>query len=617
MCGITGIIDFENEPDERVAQMMTDALAHRGPDAGGLCKFRSCALGHRRLSIIDLTDGANQPMLADDGLTAIVFNGEIYNFKELRDSLESRGAKFRTNSDTEVLLRLYISKQEQMLPLLNGMFSFAIWDDRRRRLFLARDRLGKKPLYYSLQGKRLSFSSELSSLLEDPGISRVIDSQAMSEYFLYDFIPAPHTIFAGVKKLSAAHMAVFDESGMKVSRYWVPPTPSSGLNYRASKESLLTTLADSTEKRLVSDVPLGAFLSGGLDSTLVTALMSKSAASRIKTFSISFPGTSHDESRWSRLAAEYIGSDHTERRVDFDIEDLFPKMVRHFGEPFGDSSAIPTWRLCQETRNNVTVALSGDGGDELFGGYERYLARRYQNIYDCLPSALREKIIEPILMSTKATTKYYGFSLTKKLKLFIDASARMRRDPLALTPQTFTRDEVKLLTGFSYKPELDPAIEQAGHCMDLDPVSRMMFTDLQTYLAEDILTKVDRMSMAHALEVRSPFLDHRMVEFACQLPIHFKIKGRTTKRILKDAARGIIPDAILKRSKQGFQVPLGEWFKNSLKSWAEQRLFAYDQGLLNKRSIEKIWHDHQESRSDNASKIWLILCFNEWKTQFG
>jgi asparagine synthase (glutamine-hydrolysing) len=617
MCGITGIIDFENQPVEQIAQIMTDALTHRGPDAGGLCKFQSCALGHRRLSIIDLTDSANQPMLSDDGLTAIVFNGEIYNFKELRASLESRGVRFRTSSDTEVLLRLYISKQEQMLPLLNGMFSFAIWDDRRRRLFLARDRLGKKPLYYSLQGKRLSFSSELSSLLEDPNTQRSIDPQAMSEYFLYDFIPAPHSIFSGVKKLPAAHMAVFDESGIRVSRYWEPPIPGSDLNYKASKELLLTTLANSTEKRLVSDVPLGAFLSGGIDSTLVTALMSKSASPRTKTFSISFPGTSHDESRWSRLAAEYIGSDHTEQRVDFDIEDLFPRLVSHFGEPFGDSSAIPTWRLCQETKKNVTVALSGDGGDELFGGYERYVARRYQNLYDCLPSALREKVIEPALMSTKATTKYYGFSLTKKLKLFIEASARIRRDPLALTPQTFTRDEVKLLTGFSYKAELDPAVAQSARWTGLDIVSAMMFTDLQTYLAEDILTKVDRMSMAHALEVRSPFLDHRLVEFACRLPIHFKIKGRTTKRILRDAAKGIIPDVILKRSKQGFQVPLGEWFKNSLKSWAEQRLLAYDQGLLNRRSIEKIWQDHQESRSDNTSKIWLILCFNEWKAQFG
>ncbi|MGC8605041.1 MAG: asparagine synthase (glutamine-hydrolyzing) [Desulfomonilaceae bacterium] len=617
MCGITGIVDFKNDANEQIAQIMTDALAHRGPDAWGLCKFQSCALGHRRLSIIDLTDSANQPMFSDDGLTAIVFNGEIYNFKELRESLESDGFRFRTKSDTEVLLKLYISKGDRMLHLVNGMFSFAVWDDNERRLFLARDRLGKKPLYYSFQGTRLSFSSELASLIQDPETPRLIDTQAMTEYFLYDFIPAPHTIFRGVKKLPAAHMATFDTTGMKISRYWAPPTPEIGLNYEVCKEALLSKLADSTYKRLVSDVPLGAFLSGGIDSTLITALMAKSARSRVKTFSISFPGTTHDEARWSRLASDFIGSEHTQSRVDFDIESIFPKLVKHFGEPFGDSSAIPTWRLCQETKKNVKVALSGDGGDELFGGYERYVARRYQNIYDCLPSSLREKIIEPILKNMKDTTKYYGFSFTKKLKLFIDASARIRRDPLALIPQTFTRDEVKLLTGLTYKPELDPAIDLAGNCMDLDPVGRMMLTDIQTYLAEDILTKVDRMSMAHALEVRNPFLDHRLVEFACQLPIEFKIKGRKTKRILKDAAKGLVPNEILKRSKQGFQAPLGEWFKSSLKKWAEQRLFEYDPGLFNKRSIVKIWQDHQESRSDNTSKIWLILFFSEWKNQFG
>jgi asparagine synthase (glutamine-hydrolysing) len=438
----------------------------------------------------------------------------------------------------------------------------------------------------------------------------------MSEYFLYDFIPAPHTIFTSVKKLPAGHMAIFDRSGIRVSRYWTPPVPETGLNYQTCKTALLDILSDSTDKRLVADVPLGAFLSGGIDSTLITALMSKSARSRVRTFSISFPGTTHDESQWSRLAAESIGSDHTEHRVDFDIENLFTKIVRHFGEPFGDSSAIPTWRLCRETRKSVTVALSGDGGDELFGGYERYLARRLQNIYDCLPKTLREKMIEPLVVKTRATTNYYGFSLTKKLKLFIEASARMRADPLALTPQTYTREEVNLLTGFSYDPGLDPAVAQAEQWLGLDTVTRMMFTDIQTYLAEDILTKVDRMSMAHALEVRSPFLDHRMVEFACRLPLSFKIKGETTKLILRDVAQEWVPTAILKRSKQGFQVPLGEWFKNSLKHWAEQRLFDYDTGLLNKNSIEKIWRDHQNGRSDNTAKIWLILFFNEWKAQF-
>jgi len=617
MCGITGIVDYVNGPNEYVLENMTDALTHRGPDSGGCCKFKDCALGHRRLSIIDLSESANQPMLSDDGQTAIVFNGEIYNFKILRELLESRGQIFRTKSDTEVLLKLYIDQKFKMLTQLNGMFSFAIWDEREKLLFLARDRMGKKPLYYSHWGKRISFSSEIGSLMNDPEISRSIDPQAMSEYFLYDFIPAPHTIFSQVKKLPAAHMAIVDPSGVKISRYWTPPEPDPVSNYEESKSSLLEILTDSTNKRLVADVPLGAFLSGGIDSTIVTALMSKSASEKVRTFSISFPGTTHDEAGWSRLAAKSLGSDHEEHRVDFKIEELFPKLVHHFGEPFGDSSAIPTWRLCQKTKNSVTVALSGDGGDELFGGYERYVARRLQNLYDCLPTIFRKKIIEPLILNTRASTEYYGFSMTKKLKLFVEAADRIRTDGLALTPQTFTRQQVNRLTGLNYDPGLDPAIDHAERWMNLDPVSRMMFTDLQTYLSEDILTKVDRTSMAHALEVRSPFLDYRLVEFACRLPLRFKIHGRTTKRILRDATQDLVPSAILKRSKQGFQVPLGKWFKESLKHWAEQRLFESSYGLLDREVVGQLWRDHQENRADNASKIWLILFFNEWNDQFG
>ncbi|MGC8660854.1 MAG: asparagine synthetase B family protein, partial [Desulfomonilaceae bacterium] len=415
----------------------------------------------------------------------------------------------------------------------------------------------------------------------------------------------------------AAHMGFFDRSGLRISRYWEIPVPDNDLNYRSSKEQLLNTLRDSVSKRLVSDVPLGAFLSGGIDSTLIAALMSKSVSSKIRTFSVSFPGTTHDEAKWSRLAARSIGSQHTEHIVDFNLEELFPRLVSHFGEPFGDSSAIPTWRLCQETRKNVTVALSGDGGDELFGGYERYLARRYQTIYDRIPEIVRDKFIEPIFSKTKANTKYYGFSLTKKLKLFFDASARLRRDRLAVTPQTFTRDEVRSLLGSNYYPELDPAVEESEKWVGLDPITAMMFTDLHTYLAEDILTKVDRMSMAHALEVRNPFLDYRLVEFACTLPVEFKIRGRVTKKILKDSAKGLIPDTIIWRSKQGFQIPIGEWFKTSLKRWAENHLFDVSNDFLNKQDIQRIWKDHLDSRSDNTAKIWLILFFKEWQAQFG
>jgi asparagine synthase (glutamine-hydrolysing) len=616
MCGICGIVDLDRQPSIETVERMALALRHRGPDAGGVHACESCVLGHRRLSIVDLTESANQPMLSPDGLTALVFNGEIYNFQEIRARLEQKGTRFRTRSDTEVLLHLYLEKKEAMLEDLNGMFSLALWDEREKRLFLARDRMGKKPLYYRVDGPGLSFSSELYSLVQDPAVPRDLSPGAVFEYLLYDFIPSPLSVFRHVCKLPAAHAAVFDASGLRVWRYWTTPEPDGSPDYRQAQRDLTTLLEDAVRLRLIADVPLGAFLSGGIDSTLITSFMSASHDRRVKTFSISFPGTSHDESSWSALAADALGTDHTEYPVAYDIQDVFPTMVRHFGEPFGDSSAIPTWHLCRQTRTGVTVALSGDGGDELFGGYERYLARRFQLVYDCLPLAVRERLIEPLVDCLPATTDYYGTSLSKKLKLFVQAARRMREEPLAAVPRTFSRDEVVGLTGIAYEPDADPVLGAAREWVGLDPVSRMLFTDIHTYLAEDILTKVDRMSMAHALEVRSPLLDHRVVEFACRLPLSFKITGRTTKKILRDIARGRVPQSIVTRSKYGFQAPLGSWLKTDLKDWAAERLMDPAHGVFDPVVAEKIWQDHQTGSADNAHKIWLLLFLGEWARQF-
>ncbi len=394
------------------------------------------------------------------------------------------------------------------------------------------------------------------------------------EFLLYDFIPAPHTIFKGINKLLPGHMAVFDADGFRVEKYWDLPGPERSMDYGEAKRQLEDLLQDSVTRRLISDVPLGSFLSGGIDSTLVTALMARNSSCKVKTFSISFPGTTHDESKWSSLAADSIGTDHNGHPVHYDIGDVFSRVVRHFGEPFGDSSAIPTWYLSEHTRRHVTVALSGDGGDELFAGYERYLARRFQTIYDLIPSGIRSRIIEPIVEHLPATTDYYGTSFTKKLKLFITAARRIRDNPSAVIPRTFSLEDVRLLTDLEYQPDVDPVIEIARQWAGLDPVSRMTFTDIQTYMSEDILTKVDRMSMAHALEVRSPLLDYRLVELACRMPVGFKLGMRTTKRILRDVARPYVPQSILRRSKYGFQVPLGLWFKTDLKKWAEDRLLS-------------------------------------------
>ncbi|MFH1113586.1 MAG: asparagine synthase (glutamine-hydrolyzing) [Pseudomonadota bacterium] len=616
MCGICGIVDFQSSPSLPALQAMTDALKHRGPDAGGTCGFESCVLGHRRLSILDLSDSANQPMISDDGKTALVFNGEIYNFMELRKKLEAKGHRFHTRSDTEVLLGLYLQEQRSMVAELNGMFGFAVWDERRKELILARDRVGKKPLYYFRRGNRLCFSSELYSLLQDPAVPRNISDQSLFEYLLYDFIPSPHSIFEGVHKLPPAHIAVFNANGLELHRYWRLPEPREQAEQAQGPDRLGELLAESVTMRLVSDVPLGSFLSGGIDSTLVTSLMRAGTSGQVKTFSISFPGTSHDESKWARLAAESLGTEHRERAVRYDIQDMLPALVRHFGEPFGDSSAIPTWHLCRETRQHVTVALSGDGGDELFGGYERYLARRLQVLYDILPSVVRKHVIEPLVHRLPETTDYYGTSPVKKLKLFLKAAARMRENPLAVVPRTFSYSEVKSLTGTDYRVDADPVLARAKEWSGLDPVSHMMLTDIETYMAEDILTKVDRMSMAHALEVRCPLLDYRIVEFACRLPWTSKIRGFTTKSILRQAARGHVPDPILNRSKYGFQVPLGQWFKGDLKTWAEERLMDAPHGYFDQRFVENLWKEHQSGRADHTHRIWLVLFFNEWFAQF-
>ncbi len=540
MCGICGLVDFSGNVSLQEVHDMNSALAHRGPDAGGVHAYGCCVLGHRRLSIVDLSEAANQPMLSDDGKVALVFNGEIYNFLELRREIESRGYTFKTGSDTEVILALYLEQgAERLVERLNGMFAFAVWDDRIQRLLLARDRLGKKPLYYYRSETGIYFSSELGSLLKCGCVPRNMSNQALFEFLMYDFIPSPHTIFEKVYKLPAGNTAELDRDGLRVRKYWDLPDPVPQAASHDESEKLISLLSDAVQRRLIADVPLGSFLSGGIDSSLVTALMARASTDKIKTFSISFPGTSHDESKWARLAAEHIGAEHHEHPVEYDLREVFPSLARHFGEPFGDSSALPTWHLCAHTRKSVTVALSGDGGDELFGGYERYLARRLQILYELMPGVIRDKIVEPIIDRMPASTDYYGTSLSKKLKLFVAASRRVRENPLALIPRTFTYEEALRLTGIDYHMESDPVIGAARQWMGLDPVSRMMFTDIRTYMAEDILTKVDRMSMAHALEVRSPLLDYRIVEFACRLPLSLKIRRMVTKFILKQAAKPV------------------------------------------------------------------------------
>lgn len=616
MCGICGIVDFREDVHTEDVRGMNDAMIHRGPDASGISVFNHCILGHRRLSIIDLSDSANQPMIHKTTGTALVFNGEIYNFPDVRKELESKGTKFRTNSDTEVILQLYLAQGPELLERLNGMFSFAIWRPESNSLFLARDRAGKKPLYYTIQGARLTFASELGALIKGLTYTPEINKQALFEYFLYDFVPWPHTIFKGVYKLAPASAAIFDRDGWREWRYWKPPHPGYHEDYASTRESLRALVIDSTEKRMISDVPLGAFLSGGVDSSLITSIMTKISPNKVKTFSISFPGATHDESKWSNYVARHLGTEHKDYPCELDVQSVLSKMIPHFGAPFADCSAIPTWHLCKGTRERVTVALSGDGGDELFGGYDRYLARKLQSIYDRIPRCLREKLIEPIVEKIPETTDYYGTSPLKKLRLFTRAAKRFRESPFAVIPRTFSRDQVRSLLGFDYEQDIDPTIEIARSWVNLDPVSHMLFTDMQTYMAEDILTKVDRMSMAHSLEVRAPLLDYRVMEAACRAPIDFKIKGRLLKRLLKDISREFAPPEVLARPKYGFQVPIGQWFKKDLRQWAQSRLLDSNPRALNKKFLENLWEDHQKGAADNGLRIWSVLVYLEWSEWF-
>ncbi len=616
MCGICGLVDFSQIASAEKVRQMSSRLLHRGPDAQGIHIFPHCALGHTRLSILDLSNAANQPMISDDSQVAVVFNGEIYNFREIRARLENMGHKFRTQSDTEVILALYLEKQETMLDELNGMFAFAIWDEPKQSLFFARDRVGKKPFYYFTQNGVFLWSSELDSLKAAQIAPLDVDNQALFEYFLYDFIPAPQSIYKHIHKLPAGHYGSFDKKGLTCRQYWNLPSPEPSLNYKREKNRLESLIRDAVELRMISDVPLGAFLSGGIDSSLITSMMTQLTPAKVQTFSIAFPGTTHDESKWSGLAAARLGTAHSESEVDMNIRSTFKKIALRFGEPFADSSALPTWHLCKETRKKVTVALSGDGGDELFGGYDRYLARKIQVLYDRMPAAFIESVVEPAIDRLPATTDYYGTSIVKKLKLFSLAARRMRHNPEALIPRTFSIDEVTRLTGVTYDMDLDPVIEMVRKLPETTPVLSMMFADIQSYMVEDILTKVDRMSMDHALEVRSPLLDYRVVEAACRLPLNFKLKGMTTKAILKDIAGAYVPREIIQRPKYGFQIPLGEWLKTKLREWAKEILFSSSNGKLDQDIVSRIWENHQSGRQDNSHKLWSILMFKAWPTYY-
>jgi asparagine synthase (glutamine-hydrolysing) len=610
---------------------MIEVLRHRGPDdeglytgdlhlRPGLAGVPGVALGHRRLSIIDLA-GGHQPMGNEDGTVQVVFNGEIYNHRDLRRRLEATGHRFRTQCDTEVIVHLYEDEGPDCLMRLNGMFAIALWDAGRRQLLLARDRLGEKPLVYRVEPERLLFASELKSLLEVPGVSRQLDPQAIDLYLTYQYVPHPWAIFRGIAKLPPGCYAIYREGRLELHRYWQPdfhqedPRPGG-----QCAEELRQLLTSSVEMRLQSEVPLGAFLSGGLDSTIIVGLMSQLGKGPVRTFSIGFPVPEYDETRYAAVAARRFGTLHEEFRVEPDAVDVLPKLVWHFDEPFADSSAIPTWYVSQLTRRHVTVALTGDGGDELFAGYPRYRAVWLAAWLDRAPAGLRRVLASRLWQMLPASPRQKSFR--RRLKRFLEAfgqtPARRYLEWISIFHEA-QRAELYSDDFLAALPDADPLDFLAAalaQSQGRDPVTAASLADLATYLPCDLMRKVDTASMAHGLECRQPFLDHRVVELAARLPIGLKFRRGRGKGLLREVFSDLLPPVIRRRKKMGFGVPLDHWFRGPLAGFAREVLLdprTLQRGIFREVAVRRLLDAHLSGRFDHSYRLWALLFLELWQ----
>ena len=626
MCGIAGKVQAESERkvDEALLRRMCASIVHRGPDDEGYYTAGQVGLCMRRLEVIDLASG-QQPMCNEDSTLWIVFNGEIYNYRELREQLINRGHTLKTYSDTEVVLHLFEEKGAECVKELQGMFAMAIWDSRNRSLFLARDPLGKKPLYYALTSEGLTFGSELQALLCDQAVDDTLDHTAVDEYLSYLFVPHPRTIYRGAKKLAPGSWALYRHGEFKTRRYWSVEYAPRGMTDETEVENTIDSLLQrAVEKRLVADVPLGAFLSGGLDSSLVVALMKKVSGERIRTVSVGFEDSSYDELQYARQVADQLGTEHSEVRVTYDVQAVLPSMLRHFGEPFADSSAIPMYQLSRATREHVTVALSGDGADEVFGGYRRYQARQWVNLYNGWPPWLGRRCFESVMGHIGEPATYYGASKRKKVRRFLEFAEKVSESPATSWAFFFTDYEKRRLYDAEFRASLETAedtrpsyqdyYERQGHAQS----QAMLWLDLMTYLPDDILTKVDRMSMACSLEVRAPFLDTDVVEFMAAVPRKRKFTGLSGKNLLRSVARRYLPDNIVDRRKHGFAVPVGSWLKGPLRPWMEELLLGQtfrQRGLFDAAYVAAMINTHLSGKRDYSQQLWALLVLEMWLQQ--
>ena len=643
MCGIAGILNIDGDflGPTTVAQQMAASIAHRGPDDEGMLADGPVAFGFRRLRIIDLETG-HQPVADDQEQRWCMFNGEIYNFVELREQLEAKGYSFRTNSDTEVILHAYAAYDLDFVQHLRGMFAIALWDATQQRLVLVRDRVGKKPLFYGVSNGQLAFASEVKAFLKWPEFRRTIDGQSLNDYLTFLYVPAPSSIFEGVKKLPPAHMLVADckRGRFDVRRYWtISATPDRSKSFEFYKEGLQEVLAEAVRLRLRSDVPLGAFLSGGIDSTLIVGLMSR-YISPVRTFSIGFPDARFDERAYARRAADAFGTIHTEEVVDaFSVTpDELCKLVWYMDEPFGDSSFIPTYWLSKLARRTVTVALSGDGGDELFAGYPRYRYFQLLQRFNLVPAALR-RAGGQVAAALRTAVLPQSPAMAERLRRVQKVLALSQQQPedqiLAMLTYFDEANKSRLYSdawraGLNGHANYDLLRQQVRSASEgAEPLAGFMARDLQTNMVDDVLVKVDRASMACSLEVRAPFLDHHVVEFALRIPPEYKLRSGTHKLILKKAFSDLLPEEIANRGKKGFEVPFAHWFQQP--QWrallvdmlAEERLRS--QGIFNPPAVIRLrdWllTDPEAARLPLSAyqlrhQVWALLVFQIWYDQF-
>ncbi len=626
MCGICGIYGAAGLPEDAQAltRAMCDVIIHRGPDEDGYYADGPVSLGMRRLSIIDLATG-RQPIHNEDKTIWVVYNGEIFNFPALKPELLAQGHRFYTNADTEVIVHLYEEYGEDFVTRLNGMFAVALWDTKAKKLVLARDRLGIKPLHYAWRDGRLYFGSEIKSLLR-AGVPREIDLESLSQFFTFEYIPAPRSIFIAIKKLLPGHIMTVRDGKSEIRRYWDVHYAKTKIKARPEAEyaeEIASRLRKSVRMRLLSDVPLGVFLSGGIDSSTVTALMSETAGGRIKTFSIGFKEKTFDELDYARIVAERFGTEHTEFVVDAaQAAGLVPTLMEYLDEPLADASVIPTYVISKLARKHVTVALAGDGGDELFGGYDTYKAFKIARLYRKIPGFLRKGLIGPAVRRMPASEKRLSFEF--KAKKFVAGAEHPFEIANTLWWGAYSPAQKARLFSPALRSRLSddpfaPIADQAANTQAADPLDRLAYLDLKLYLQDDLLVKVDRMSMANSLEIRVPFLDYTFVEFAAGVPSSLKLKGMASKYILKKAMESRLPKEILTKKKIGFDIPLGPWIRKELRAFtldtlAPDRLKKH--GYFDPAFVQKVLDEHMAGSHNHRQLLWPLIIFQFWHDRY-